>query len=977
MAGTGTDAGPTVQVTPQVRVAPRPMPVDGKKVYRKGMRGVLQKALALTTILQKSKKDGAVVSTSLLQVKSLLLESQKTHNAIVSDFVRMDKEMQSMNVDPIMRQRLKKTRAGYESQYGIFKEHVMRLNVTSGKKLKQVEVDRAVEFLKQVQPHQFHKSIDPNRLPWRRATPIKRKPLLTSKAYADFYGWSQVNGGIPINNPTADDLKESKEVTLTTEIKALATRLKTPLAIYKWVHDNIRFSPTFGSLQGAEYCRQTKACNAHDTASLLIALLRAQKVPARYVFGTIVVPIEEARNWVGNFKANSGGAVSRALLSSGVPAAGLIAGGKTKAVRMEHVWVEAWIDYMPSRGRVHREGDTWIPMDPSYKQHVYSAGADPYKAGGIDSKSLKALADTFKKGGQVDALGGLTKAPDYSPIETYRKNASKKLNDFFKGKTVDSKDIIKQGVIKTFDADFFPASLNYKIVAIGQRIAEIPDQMRHYVTIMAHSQLSPPGIWGTSSDGPADFRYKIAMCEILGKVVVLTYKPATQVDADTLEKYLIQAQVGGPPKVPAVVKLQPVLVVGEKIVATGKTTNFGATNRINIEFKKPSQTDKATHTVTAGSTNAIVINPGRVSGEQYDAVKKRLEHYKSIVNKNDPKDLPKLRKAMGTARFLFAAGLLYWVTQDKLALINSANSGVKDIRLSAVGLFSTAISTTYGGFGPYQTPRYVEGGRLATDINHDLHAIVSFDNNNQTEVKHFLNVGMAASAFEATIWEIMKDAKKADVTKGATTAHMLQYAAKTGVPIYTLTKQNISSVLPKLSLSSAVINDIKNGVAVGKHVVTPAREMKKDGWKGVGYLIFDPKTGAGAYLISGGLAGGSSFSDLYEKYYKDPLLDIWNWIGGSLKDPSKTFSVIFGVLGQIIGKILGPYNMASSLGKIGGSGHVGLTKFYMAMAVISLFLLTTLVGALVAGAVIGGGWALAMIAVGVVFGVLLDLATGN
>jgi hypothetical protein len=61
---------------------------------------------------------------------------------------------------------------------------------------------------------------------------------------------------------------------------------------------NIEFAPTWGSIQGADYCLQTELCNSFDTASLLIAMLRASNVPARYVHGTIELPIDKAMNCI-------------------------------------------------------------------------------------------------------------------------------------------------------------------------------------------------------------------------------------------------------------------------------------------------------------------------------------------------------------------------------------------------------------------------------------------------------------------------------------------------------------------------------------------------------------------------------------------------------------------------------------------------------------------------------------------------------
>jgi len=71
------------------------------------------------------------------------------------------------------------------------------------------------------------------------------------------------------------------------------------VVIYNWVRNNIQFVPSYGSIQGSDMTLQTKRGNSFDTASLLIALLRAANVPARYVYGTIEVPADKAMNWVG------------------------------------------------------------------------------------------------------------------------------------------------------------------------------------------------------------------------------------------------------------------------------------------------------------------------------------------------------------------------------------------------------------------------------------------------------------------------------------------------------------------------------------------------------------------------------------------------------------------------------------------------------------------------------------------------------
>jgi len=49
---------------------------------------------------------------------------------------------------------------------------------------------------------------------------------------------------------------------------------------------------------------------------------------------------------------------------------------------------------------------------------------------------------------------------------------------------------------------------------------------------------------------------------------------------------------------------------------------------------------------------------------------------------------------------------------------------------------------------------------------------------------------------------------------------------------------------------------ISNAVNAGKTVTVHEREVSVPGWTGTGYMVIDPVTGDGAYMISGGGNGG-------------------------------------------------------------------------------------------------------------------------
>ena len=85
---------------------------------------------------------------------------------------------------------------------------------------------------------------------------------------------------------------------------------------------------------------------------------------------------------------------------------------------------------------------------------------------------------------------------------------------------------------------------------------------------------------------------------------------------------------------------------------------------------------------------------------------------------------------------------------------------------------------------------------------------------------------------------------------------LLQEANAQGIPLYLLTSQTLPGALPQLQLDADVLADIRTAVDTGKTVLVSAREVVRDRWTGVGYVIQDPATGAGAYLLQGGWRGG-------------------------------------------------------------------------------------------------------------------------
>ena len=92
--------------------------------------------------------------------------------------------------------------------------------------------------------------------------------------------------------------------------------------------------------------------------------------------------------------------------------------------------------------------------------------------------------------------------------------------------------------------------------------------------------------------------------------------------------------------------------------------------------------------------------------------------------------------------------------------------------------------------------------------------------------------------------------------EGISAVKAIAIAQSEGQKIYTINKANAQTALAKLPIGGEVGSEIRNAVNAGKEVTVHEKSINKHGWKGFGYIVIDPETGAGAYLIEGSGNGG-------------------------------------------------------------------------------------------------------------------------
>ena len=140
------------------------------------------------------------------------------------------------------------------------------------------------------------------------------------------------------------------------------------------------------------------------------------------------------------------------------------------------------------------------------------------------------------------------------------------------------------------------------------------------------------------------------------------------------------------------------------------------------------------------------------------------------------------------------------------------------------------------------------------DVDRIMQAVFSKDGNMDKVRQYMLASGGMSSALENVVPEQIYSMLDPSV-QGISAVKALQIANDQGTPIYTIDQKNVSTLISQLQVSDDVKNDILNAVNAGKKVTVSKSNITFNGWTGCGYIITDPVTGAGAYMISGGQSG--------------------------------------------------------------------------------------------------------------------------
>ena len=614
--------------------------------------------------------------------------------------------------------------------------------------------------------------------------------------------------------PNEADLAATPDIVLDDEIRALAEVLeKSPVKIYEYIRNNFVYEPYWGGQKGSKRTLAEKAGNDVDLASLMMALLRASGIHCRYVCGTIEMPIADAGRWIG---VDDPAQIAKTFISNGIPCDTTVSAGQISKIKLNHVWVKAYVDYFPYKGAVNEHPNTWVELDGSFKANTFTMKDDLEKTIGINPATL---LTNVKAQSEVNPLYA-TKVPEpfiLSEIFSY----GEPIRSYLAANSLTSENVFRQRKVNEEKYGLLPVTDLYDVVR-GLSFSALPAALCGKVNFTLKN-----------SDNSVAFTHEVPLASLANSRVTLGYIPASDVDATN-----IQENVDAVNFPVYLINLIPQFKIGNEIIGSGSAIGMGKTQYLEVTFNIPGLEPQLNITeITAGSFSAFVLDYQTITG---DMLKAQMDKINALIaSSSNSRDA-----VLGET--LHGLGLSYFHQMDRFNQITAGNLGVAITRVPSMIRVSWDLKVAD------QLITTASVDRIKLDVIRDFCVPVAIKADNLAGEKQFA----FTSALTGTALEHNVLAQPFN-TEAASAARVIQQANNLQKPIYTVTTQNINEIIPILTpnLPTAAINDIRNAVNANMEVTVPETVVPLNGQDYYAYVKRDIATNSSDFVLDA-LAGG-------------------------------------------------------------------------------------------------------------------------
>ncbi len=366
-----------------------------------------------------------------------------------------------------------------------------------------------------------------------------------------------------------------RQAMIASEVQALAQSLdNSPARIFEYVHDNVRYQPTWGASKSALSTLREGQGSSWDQAWLLQQLLVAAGVDASVEWGEVEIPIDLLENLAG---IQDPIRAADLLATGGIPITLLINNTVPVGARLSHVWVKAFVDYVPNRGVAAGPGDTWIRMDPSITRFQIQPGTrlntlvpfdlGSYLASGTELDPLSAY--------ESDVLGFLTAGGQAADLLLATSQHTPRVDAF----------------------PYIPGTLRGKVLSVAGESTTLPAAFSHRVEVAFRGP-----------NGSIDFTWSTEWHEVSDQRVELWWPGATPGDQSLLDAADVFAFV------PGEVEIVPSLRVAGVEIARGTAMDAARDVHLEVKLIEPSGIETpSTFELFSGELSSFRADFGKTS----------------------------------------------------------------------------------------------------------------------------------------------------------------------------------------------------------------------------------------------------------------------------------------------------------------------------------------------------------------------------
>jgi hypothetical protein len=427
-------------------------------------------------------------------------------------------------------------------------------------------------------------------------------------------------------------------------------------------------------------------------------------------------------------------------------------------------------------------------------------------------------------------------------------------------------NLIGEKKIEPQDFPYLQGTLPYKVITLGSVTGDVGDAVRHWITF---------GVTAEAFLGP-DLTYTTSLPELLGQRVTISYAPATAADQQTISIY------GDLYSTPSyLIKLKPQLRIGGDVKAEGNPIDVGVDQNFTMDFRTPSfgldqPSDRVENYLTTGGLYAVGLVGDKLTSKFLPVLQQRAQELDSFIKTSE-----NWQSDSGLGEQYFLTMMTYFLETDVQADVLASQLQMVYLKQPSVAMIDTVMSKVT----VFDITKAITVSGLLIDVDRSMYLPASKNGDLNTAPKFMNLAGIASSNSEHAIIEQVYKVGAISAIKA------IQLANAEGQKIFRITSDNYNAVIPLLQTDAFVKSDIENAIHAGKEVVVHERQLQLSEWSGTGYILVDPLTGAGAYMISGGFAGASTIEGQQKFFGNQRNATLLDLIACLLADPDFLYSI--------------------------------------------------------------------------------------